>query len=79
MTQSGQYQQAIRWIRQGDWEQAHQLVQSQEDELACWIHAWLHRQEGDQGNARYWYQRAGRPFPETGLQDELELIASQLD
>jgi hypothetical protein len=45
----------------GDWEAAHQLVQQYEDDpTAAWIHAVLHKIEGDPGNARYWYRRAGR-------------------
>jgi hypothetical protein len=45
----------------GDWDGAHAIVQRDEREpIACWIHAVLHRIEGDDGNARYWYRRAGR-------------------
>jgi hypothetical protein len=59
--------------RAGDWEAAHAIVQRAEDDpLSCWIHAVLHRIEGDEGNARYWYRRAGRdltayPDPDTEL------------
>lgn len=45
----------------GDWEAAHEIVQRDEaDPTAAWIHAVLHKIEGDAGNARYWYRRAGR-------------------
>ena len=48
----------------GDWQGAHRIVQQdEEDATSCWIHAVLHTIEGDTGNARYWYRRAGRPFP----------------
>lgn len=47
----------------GDWDQAHKIVQDIETEQASAIHAYLHRKEGDESNARYWYGRAGRSFP----------------
>jgi hypothetical protein len=47
----------------GDWEGAHAIVQQdEEDATSCWIHAVLHKIEGDAGNARYWYARAGRAY-----------------
>ena len=45
----------------GEWEAAHALVQDEPGREAAWVHAWLHRIEGDLGNAGYWYRRAGRP------------------
>lgn len=45
----------------GDWAAAHELAQAQDDPDGAWVHAWLHRVEGDLGNAEYWYQRAHRP------------------
>ncbi|MBU6221180.1 MAG: hypothetical protein KGR24_00340 [Planctomycetes bacterium] len=46
----------------GRWDEAHGIVQQDEaDETACWIHAVLHAIEGDRGNARYWFARAGKP------------------
>ncbi len=47
--------------REGDWHAAHELAQAQGDAQAAWVHAWLHRIEGDLGNADYWYRRAHRP------------------
>lgn len=47
--------------RSGDWNAAHAIVQSYEaDAIACWIHAVLHKMEGDTNNARYWYAEAGQ-------------------
>ena len=45
----------------GDWEAAHELAQAQDDAEGAWVHAWLHRIEGDLGNAGYWYRHAHRP------------------
>jgi hypothetical protein len=54
-------QRAIDVALAGDWEQAHEIVQQDEaDPTAAWIHAVIHKIEGDLGNARYWYRRAGR-------------------
>ena len=68
-------QQALELMRTGNWDSAHEIVQTRHDELACWMHAWLHRQEGDLGNAGYWYRRAGRAVPDATLEEELDLIA----
>jgi hypothetical protein len=46
----------------GDWHGAHQIVQQYDDPLACWIHAVLHKIEGDAGNSRYWYARTERKY-----------------
>jgi len=45
----------------GEWDAAHELAQAQSDAEGAWVHAWLHRIEGDLANADYWYRRAGRP------------------
>ncbi len=50
---------ALWWEARGDWERAHQLAQADESPVAAHVHAYLHRVEGDLGNARYWYRRAG--------------------
>ena len=52
--------QAVELALAGEWDAAHQLVQQYEDGTAAWIHAVLHKMEGDLGNARYWYRRADR-------------------
>jgi hypothetical protein len=52
---------AIRHGLRGEWHAAHELAQAQDDVDGAWVHAWLHRIEGDLGNADYWYRRAHRP------------------
>jgi len=54
----------------GDWNSAHEVVQDLETRDAAWIHAYLHRKEGDQSNAAYWYHRAGKPIAKNSLQEE---------
>lgn len=61
-----------------DWEMAHNIAQEVHSEDGSWIHAYLHRKEGDSGNAAYWYRRAGRPIPRVSLDEEWEQIASAL-
>lgn len=64
---------------QGDWHAAHKLVQGCEGEPTCdWVHAYLHRKEGDLNNAGGWYRRAGKPMPSTSLEEEWEMIAQTL-
>lgn len=62
---------ALHLIDRGDWDAAHRLIQAHDDPLSCLLHAWLHRQEGDTSNAGYWYRRAGQPFPDNSLDEEL--------
>ena len=63
----------------GDWEKSHIIIQDIEDKNAAWIHAYLHRKEGDIGNADYWYNKAGRKRPSVSLQEEWEnLVATFL-
>ena len=61
-------------IEAGEWEAAHRLIQHHSDPFACRIHAFLHRQEGDLGNAAYWYARADMPMPDNSLTDELDCL-----
>ena len=49
------------WDAKGDWTRAHESAQQDEGPQGSWVHAYLHRKEGDQGNAAYWYGRAGKP------------------
>ena len=56
---TAQHRTAIEAALAGDWDQAHRIVQELEDPLACWVHAILHKMEGDAGNSRYWYARSG--------------------
>ena len=64
----------------GDWEGAHATVQHETKGGGAWVHAYLHRKEGDLGNAGYWYRRAGRPEvgAEITIADEWEIIAKAL-
>ena len=63
----------------GDWDAAHELAQAQDDAEGAWVHAWLHRIEGDLGNADYWYRRADRPSRRDDTRDEgLEIARSLL-
>lgn len=71
---------AVELAIAGDWKAAHEIVQQDEEgELACWIHAALHHQEGDLPNARYWYARCGRKLRKgISPEDELREIRSAL-
>lgn len=59
----------------GDWIGAHELIQDLSDKNSAWIHAYLHRKEGDIFNADYWYRRAGKQRPNVGLTEEWENLA----
>jgi hypothetical protein len=63
----------------GDWDTAHQLVQSQKNAMGYWVHAFLHRVEGDKGDATYWYQLAGKPVSTSRLDDEWKEIVESID
>lgn len=65
---------AIRYLKHGDWQRAHEIVRSDESLFGCWAHGIVHMMEGDEGNARYWYRRAHRPFP-AGVDAASELAA----
>jgi hypothetical protein len=69
---------ALWWDAKGDWGAAHRCAQEQEDEPGAWVHAYLHRKEGDAVNADYWYRRAGRPTTTTTQAAEWEAIARKL-
>jgi len=69
---------ALWWDGAGDWNRAHDLAQSVENAEGAWVHAYLHRKEGDLGNADYWYRRAGRRRPATTLDEEWAAIAAAL-
>jgi hypothetical protein len=70
--------QALWWDAKGDWAKAHECAQADPSPTAAAVHAYLHRKEPDLSNARYWYNRAGRA-PVTGtLDDEWEVLATQL-
>lgn len=69
---------ALWHAAKGDWSAAHGLVQDEASAEAAWVHAYLHRVEGDLGNAGYWYRRAGKPVPKGSLDEEWEAIAVAL-
>ncbi len=70
--------QALWWARRGNWERAHDIAQDIPTAEGAWIHAHLHRQEGDAGNARYWYRQAGKPVCADTLSSEWLAIATAL-
>ena len=70
--------QGLWWLAKGDWDRAHRIVQDESDASAAWVHAYLHRVEGDQMNAGGWYKRAGKTPPTTPLEAEWEEIARAL-
>ena len=69
---------ALWWIQKGDWERAHALVNERSGPDDAWVHAHLHRVEGDQGNAGYWYRRSGKAASSAPLETERETIAKTL-
>ena len=65
---------ALWYEGKNEWEKAHEIVQDGEDRDSAWIHAYLHRREGDSGNAGYWYRRAGKNMPACTLDQEWEQL-----
>jgi hypothetical protein len=70
--------QALWQEAKGDWRAAHALAQAQDDAEGAWVHAYLHRVEGDLANAGYWYRRAGRPASIQPLQEEWTAVVAAL-
>ena len=60
----------------GNWSEAHQLIQDLQDTKAAWIHAYLHRKEGDDWNADYWYRKAEKKRPSVSLAEEWEELVN---
>jgi hypothetical protein len=69
---------ALWWAARNEWVRAHEVAQADHGRDAAWVHAYLHRVEGDLPNARYWYGRAGRPVETGPLDKEWMAIASAL-
>ncbi len=69
---------ALWYDANDDWHTAHSHAQAQDDMAGAWVHAYLHRKEGDQSNAAYWYRRAGKPAASGDLADEWEQIVNGL-
>jgi hypothetical protein len=70
--------QAMWHDRQGNWDSSHDLAQNVNTRDGSWVHAYLHRKEGDKSNALYWYHRAGKDMPTTTLEQEWEEIVTAL-
>ena len=69
--------QALWHLRKGDWDRAHAIVQEREDEASsAWVHAHLHRVEGDLSNAGYWYRRAGKKASASELEEEWKSLVA---
>jgi len=66
------------WAAKGSWDEAHKIVQDEQTADSAWVHAYLHRVEGDPGNAGYWYRRAHKPVATGSLDAEWEAIVSAL-
>jgi len=70
---------AALWHDQrGDWERAHEITQGVSGAAGARVHAYLHRKEGDHGNASYWYARAGTTMPACSLDEEWDLLVEEL-
>ncbi|PIB23691.1 hypothetical protein BFP77_15350 [Maribacter sp. 4U21] len=71
---------ALWFDAKGDWESSHNIAQDMHNELGSWMHAYLHRKEGDRFNAGYWYRQAEKSYPEMSLEAELqEMVAFVLE
>jgi hypothetical protein len=70
---------ALWWVAKGNWDAAHKIVQDESDANSAWVHAYLHRVEGDISNAGYWYRQAGQPVAKDPLEAEWERIVSTLE
>jgi hypothetical protein len=70
---------ALWWDAQGDWSRAHEVAQAIDDANGAWVHAYLHRKEGDEDNAGYWYRRAGKRTAKGDPgQEWLEIVEAML-
>jgi hypothetical protein len=69
---------ALWWDGRGDWRAAHDIAQEVQGADGAWVHAYLHRKEGDEGNASYWYRRAGRRVGSGDFRAEWEGIVTEL-
>ena len=69
---------ALWYDAKGNWDKSHKITQEINGKDAAWVHAYLHRKEGDPGNASYWYSRAGKSFSNKTLEEEWEEIVKVL-
>jgi hypothetical protein len=71
---------ALWWDAKGDWTKAHESAQQDQGAAGAWVHAYLHRKEGDVSNAGYWYRQAGKPQANVAIEKEwAEIVSSLLD
>ncbi len=78
-TLNSQLSMAVTFALNGDWQQAHIIAQESNDATACWIHAVLHKIEGDESNSRYWYARSNTHYEDyADANTELKAIALSL-
>ncbi len=66
------------WDAKGDWTKAHESAQQDEGQAGAWVHAYLHRKEGDSTNAAYWYGQAGKPVSRSSFEQEWQEITAAL-
>lgn len=71
-------QEALWHAKKGAWQTAHERAQEQDDRAGAWVHAYLHRWEGDHGNAAYWYRQAGQPVCRLSLDEEWAQLVDAL-
>lgn len=69
---------ALWFDAKGDWNKSHKITQDISGQDSAWVHAYLHRKEGDSGNASYWYSRAGKSFSNKTFGEEWEEIVETL-
>ena len=69
---------ALWWAKKGDWDKAHTIVMNEDGADAAWVHAHLHRVEGDAGNAAYWYRQAKQAVADVSLDAEWDAIVAAL-
>ncbi|MDP2409817.1 MAG: hypothetical protein Q8M26_05985 [Pseudolabrys sp.] len=69
---------ALWWAAKGNWDQAHGIAQDEASADGSWVHAYLHRVEGDLGNAGYWYRQAGKPVAKDSIETEWERMVLSL-
>ena len=78
MNENDLYLKALYLIQEGEWHQSHDIIEKLDTPKAAWIHALLHRIEGDQWNADYWYRKAGKSRPSLSTDQECAAIISEL-
>ncbi|MDB5229454.1 MAG: hypothetical protein JWN76_259 [Chitinophagaceae bacterium] len=72
------YLQSLWYDGKGDWKKSHEVIQDIAGNNAAWIHAYLHRKEGDIWNADFWYNKAGKKRPDMTLEKEWEELVNAM-